>query len=128
MLGRWKKQFEDNSEHAFPGKGELKPQDEEVARLMSKNNIKAKQKRKYKATTNSNHNHPVNPDLLQRKFDAETPNQKWLADITCIPSREDWLYLAAILDLYSKMIVGWSMSSRMTEKLVSFPENGISDA
>jgi transposase InsO family protein len=89
-----------------------------VARLMHENNIKAKQKRKYKATTNSNHNHPVNPNLLQRKFDAEAPNQKWLADITFIPTREGWLYLAAILDLYSKMIVGWSMSSRMTEKLV----------
>ncbi|KIX14041.1 IS3 family transposase [Dethiosulfatarculus sandiegensis] len=89
-----------------------------VARLMSKNNIKAKQKRKYKATTNSKHNHPVSPNLLQRNFGAEAPNQKWLADITFIPTREGWLYLAAILDLYSKMIVGWSMSSRMTEKLV----------
>jgi putative transposase len=74
--------------------------------------------RKYKATTDSNHNHPVNPNVLMRNFEADGSNQKWLADIIFIPTREAWLYLAAILDLYSRLIVGWSMSSRMTKKLV----------
>ena len=89
-----------------------------VARLMRENGICAKQKKKYKATTDSNHNHPVAPNLLDRNFEADGPNQKWLADITFIPTSEGWLYLAAILDLYSKLVVGWSMSSRMTKKLV----------
>lgn len=70
-----------------------------VARLMRGNGIHAKQKRKFKATTDSQHSHPM-------------------ADITYIPTREGWLYLAAILELYSRMIVGWSMASRMTRRLV----------
>jgi putative transposase len=77
-----------------------------VARLMRENGIRAKQSRKFKVTTNSKHSHPVAPNLLQRNFDADRPDQKWLADITGIPTREGWLYLAAILDLYSKLIVG----------------------
>jgi putative transposase len=89
-----------------------------VARLMRENSIAAKQKKKYKATTDSNHTLPVAPNILERDFEASGPNQKWLADISYIPTREGWLYLAAVLDLYSKLIVGWSMSSRMTQKLV----------
>ena len=79
-----------------------------VARLMRENGIRAKQKKKFKATTDSKHSHPVAPNLLQRNFEADMPNRKWLADITYIPTREGWLYSAAILDLYSKFIVGWS--------------------
>lgn len=89
-----------------------------VARLMRAGGIRAKQKRKFKATTDSRHSHPVAPNLLARDFEAIAPNQKWVADITYIPTREGWLYLAAILDLYSRMVVGWSMSSRMTRRLV----------
>jgi putative transposase len=89
-----------------------------VARLMRENGIAAKQKKKYKATTDSNHTLPVAPNILERDFEASGPNQKWLADISYIPTREGWLYLAAVLDLYSKLIVGWSMSSRMTKNLV----------
>ena len=89
-----------------------------VARLMRESGIRAKQNKKYKATTDSKHCYPVSPNLLQRNFKAKGPAQKWLADITCIPTREGWLYLAAILDLYSKLIVGWSMSGRMTSELV----------
>ena len=89
-----------------------------VARLMRENDIRAKQKRKFKATTDSKHSHPVAPNLLQRDFEATAPNQKWVADITFIPTREGWLYLAAILDLYSRAVVGWSMASRMTSRLV----------
>jgi putative transposase len=89
-----------------------------VARLMRENGIRAKQKRKFKATTNSKHSRPVAPNLLERDFTADMPDRKWLADITYIPTREGWLYLAAILDLYSKLIVGWSLSKRMTKDLV----------
>lgn len=89
-----------------------------VARLMRENGIRAKQKRKYKATTDSKHFYPVAPNLLQRDFQASGPDRKWLADITCVPTYEGWLYLAAILDLYSKLILGWSMSGRMGSKLV----------
>ena len=89
-----------------------------VARLMRANGIRAKQSKKFKATTNSRHSHPVAPNLLQRNFRADMPDQKWLADITFIPTREGWLYLAAILDLHSKLIVGWSMAGRMNKQLV----------
>ena len=85
---------------------------------MRENGIRAKQKRKFKATTDSKHSHPAAPNLLDRDFEASAPNQKWAADITYIHTREGWLYLAAIMDLYSRMIVGWSMSSRMTRRLV----------
>ena len=97
---------------------EIHVSENRVARLMRENDIAAKQKKKYKATTDSNHSYPVAPNLLNRNFEADGPNQKWLADITFIPTREGWLYLAAILDLYSKLIVGWSMKSRMTKRLV----------
>jgi transposase InsO family protein len=89
-----------------------------IARLMRESGIRARQIKRYKATTDSKHFYPVAPNLLQREFEARGPDQKWLADITCIPTREGWLYLAAILDLYSRLIVGWSMSSRMGSKLV----------
>ena len=89
-----------------------------VARLMRDNDIRAKQKQRFKATTNSKHSHPVAPNLMERDFEATAPNQKWLADITYIPTREGWLYLAAILDLYSRLVVGWSMAGRMTKRLV----------
>jgi len=89
-----------------------------VARLMRDHDIRAKQKRKFKATTNSRHCHPVAPNLLERDFEASAPDQKWVADITYIPTREGWLYLAAILDLYSRYVVGWSMDGRMNRRLV----------
>lgn len=89
-----------------------------VARLMRAGGIRAKQKRKFKVTTDSQHSHPVAPNLLERDFEASAPNKKWVADITYIPTREGWLYLAAVLDLYSRMIVGWSMDGRMTRRLV----------
>jgi putative transposase len=89
-----------------------------VARLMRENGIMAKQKKKFKATTDSKHSHPVAPNLLLRNFEAETPDRKWLADITYIPTGEGWLYLAAILDLHSRLLVGWSMSGRISKELV----------
>ena len=89
-----------------------------VARLMRENEIAAKTKRKFKVTTNSGHNLPVVPNLVNQEFTAAAPNQLWLSDITYIWTREGWLYLAAILDVFSRQIVGWSMNKRMTKELV----------
>lgn len=88
-----------------------------VARLMRLRGLRAKQTKRYKTTTKRNKSHPVAPNLLKRDFVAEQPNQKWLTDITYIPTQEGWLYLAAVLDLYSRRIVGWAMSDRMTSDL-----------
>ncbi len=89
-----------------------------VARLMKEQGIRAKQKRKFRVTTHSKHSLPVAPNRIDRRFEAQRPNQAWLADITYIPTREGWLYLAAVLDLHSRKIVGWSMSNRMKRQLV----------
>lgn len=91
---------------------------ERVKRLMKENGIRAKHKRRYKATTDSKHALPVAPNLLERQFVASGPEQVWTADITYIPTRDGWLYLAVVMDLYTRMIVGWSMDSRMTRELV----------
>ena len=88
-----------------------------VARLMRLLGLQAKQVRRYKSTTKRNKKHPVAPNLLKRDFAAERPDQKWLTDITYIPTREGWLYLAAVLDLYARRIIGWAMSERMTAAL-----------
>lgn len=89
-----------------------------VARIMRANGWRAKAARKFKATTNSNHKLPVAPNLLQQNFYASKPNEKWVSDITYIWTEEGWLYLAVVMDLYSRMVVGWAMSERMTTKLV----------
>jgi len=89
-----------------------------VAKIMSKNGWIPKVVKKYKATTNSKHNLPVAENILNREFTAERPNQKWLSDITYIPTDEGWLYLACIMDLYGREIIGWAMSDRMTKELV----------
>ena len=89
-----------------------------VAKIMRKNGLRAKAARKFKATTNSNHHFPVAPNLLQQDFTADKPDQKYVSDITYIWTEEGWLYLAVVLDLYARLIVGWSMSERMTKKLV----------
>lgn len=91
-----------------------------VARLMKKHGIAAKRRRVYKvATTDSKHNYPVAPNLLDRQFSAERPNEKWLTDITYIPTKEGWLYLATVLDVYSRKVVGWAMDKQMDEGLVA---------
>jgi len=89
-----------------------------VARLMRVNGIQAKQSKQYKVTTKADKSHPVAPNLLDREFTSDKPNEKWTADITYIPTLEGWLYLAVILDLFSRRVVGWSMSARMTSALV----------
>jgi len=89
-----------------------------VARIMRENGWKSKVVKKYKATTNSKHNLPVAENLLNRDFTANYPNQKWLSDITYVATDEGWLYVACMLDLYGREIVGWSMGERMTKELV----------
>ncbi len=91
-----------------------------VARLMRKADIKARRRRSYKVTTtNSRHNYPVAPNTLNRQFWADGPNQKWVGDITYIPTKEGWLYLAAVLDIYSRKVVGWAMDKTMEQELVA---------
>ena len=90
-----------------------------VAGLMREIGLNAKQNRKFKIiTTDSNHNQPIAPNLLDRDFTARQPNQKWLTDITFIPTDEGWLYLAAVLDLYARRIVGWAMAETLERQLV----------
>jgi len=90
-----------------------------VARLMRDEELFAKQSRKFRVTTtDSAHNYPVAPNLLDQDFSASRPNEKWLTDITYIPTAEGWLYLAVVLDLYSRRIVGWAMSDSLERHLV----------
>jgi transposase InsO family protein len=88
-----------------------------VARLMRREGIKAKTPRKFKATTDSKHNLPVAPNLLDQRFDIIEPNKVWLADITYVATEEGWLYLAGIMDLGSRRIIGWSMDKQMSRTL-----------
>jgi len=88
-----------------------------VARLMREDGIRAKTARKFRCTTDSDHDLPVADNLLGRQFDPEAPNEAWVADITYIPTRQGWLYLAAVEDLYSRRVVGWSMAERLESRL-----------
>jgi putative transposase len=89
-----------------------------VAKLMRQNGIAARTKRKFRCTTDSNHDRPVAENVVDRQFSPAAANRVWAADITFIPTREGWLYLAAVEDLYSRRIVGWSMSERIDSRLV----------
>lgn len=89
-----------------------------VERLMRKHGIEAKQGRRYKRVYRHRQVQQPHPNLLDRQFYAQSPNQKWVSDITVIGTRQGWLYLAIILDLYSRAIVGWSMSSKITSQIV----------
>ncbi len=89
-----------------------------VARIMQETGLRASGKRKFKHTTDSNHALPVAPNLLEQQFQASEPNQVWVGDITYIRTHEGWSYLATVIDLYSRKVVGWSYSARMTRDLV----------
>jgi putative transposase len=89
-----------------------------VAKLMSAHGIKAKTPRRFVRTTDSNHRLPVAPNVLDRDFEPDRPNESWCADITYIPTREGWLYLAVVEDLFSRMVVGWRMAESMESRLV----------
>ena len=87
-------------------------------KLMKEADVKVCHRRKYKVTTNSNHKLPLFDNLVKRDFDVLQPNQVYAGDITYIWTQEGWLYLAVVIDLYSRKVVGWSMSSRMKAQLV----------
>jgi putative transposase len=89
-----------------------------VARLMRRHHIVARTKRRFKVTTRSDHKLPVAPNLLQRCFHSDRPDRVWLSDITYIRTRQGWLYLAAVLDVCSRQIVGWSMDAYLGDRLV----------
>ncbi len=89
-----------------------------VARLMRQAGLRSKRRRRYRVTTQSNHSRPVADNVLGRQFTAQAPNQKWACDITYVYTASGWLYLAVVLDLYSRRVVGWSMSSRIHRHLV----------
>lgn len=92
---------------------------ERVRLLMQQHGIRARHKRKWIATTNSNHSLPIAPNLIERNFTAAGPNQVWTTDITYISTDEGWQYLVAFLDLFSRQIVGWSMQSHMRADMVT---------
>ena len=89
-----------------------------VARLMQLHGLRAKQTRRFKATTDSKHTLPVADNVLSRQFTPSAPDVVWAADITYIPTRQGWLYLAVVLDLFSRRVVGWSMHKRLDRSLV----------
>lgn len=89
-----------------------------VARLLRENGLNHRMKKKYKITTDSNHKFKTAPNILNRDFRASAPNQKWVSDITYVWTAEGWLYLCVIIDLYSRKVVGWSISSRMNADLL----------
>ena len=90
-----------------------------IARIMRQNGIASLIRKRYKVTTNSNHKLPVAEDLVRRDFRASAPNRLWVSDITYIWTWEGWLYLAAIMDVYTREIVGWTLYTRLTKELVA---------
>ena len=82
-----------------------------VERLMRQHGIAARRKRRFRRTTDSNHSHPIAPNVLDRNFEVELPNTAWVTDVTNVWTHEGWLYLAVILDLFSRRVVGWAVSA-----------------
>lgn len=91
---------------------------ERVRRLMALHGIRALTKRRFRHTTNSAHKLPVAPNLVQRQFQPNQPNQVWTSDITYIHTAQGWLYMSVMLDLFNRQIVGWAIAERMTQQLV----------
>jgi len=89
-----------------------------VARLMRQDELKSRRTRKFKATTNSKHKLPIAPNLINKNFVVKQPNRVWVSDITYLWTWEGWMYLAVIIDLYSRQVVGWAMSTRINKELV----------
>ena len=89
-----------------------------IARLMRAHGIRAKTRRKFKATTQSDHDRPVAENLLSRDFSVNRPDVAWVGDITFVWTKEGWLYLAVLLDLFSRKVVGWALSERIDRRLV----------
>ena len=91
---------------------------ERTRRLMKAMNLTVKQKRKYKVTTDSKHDFPVAENVLDRQFSPQGPNQVWATDITYLWTQQGWIYLAVVIDLYSRRVIGWAMDTRMKKALV----------
>lgn len=88
-----------------------------VQRIMANESIRSKTIKKYKATTNSDHNNPLYPNIINQDFTTTAPGEVWVADITYIWTKEGWLYLASVMDLYSRKIIGFNMGNRLTKEL-----------
>ncbi len=91
---------------------------EKARKLMKEAKVQVKRRKKYKVTTNSNHKQPVFENVLNRKFDVDQADRAYVGDVTYLWTQEGWLYLAVVIDLYSRKVVGWSMGSRMKTQLV----------
>ena len=85
-----------------------------VARLMKANGLFARRQRKFKITTDSNHNYPIAPNILHQNFKVSRVNQVWVSDITYIETKQGWMYLTVVIDLFNRKVVGWSMSDNLT--------------
>jgi transposase InsO family protein len=103
--------------HAELGARGCRTSRKRVARLMRARHLAARRRRQFRVTTDSRHPFPIAPNLLARQFERPAPDQAWVTDITYIPTGEGWLYLAVILDLCSRFVVGWAMSARITRDL-----------
>lgn len=86
-----------------------------VSNIMKENNMKSKTVKKYKATTHSNHKLPISPNLLNQNFKVDAPCKAWVTDITYVWTSQGWLYLATVMDLFLRRIIGWTMDKRMTK-------------
>jgi transposase InsO family protein len=89
-----------------------------VARRMRLCGLRSKVRRKYRVTTDSRHRFPVAPNMLERNFTTQAPNEAWVSDISYLSTRRGWLYLAVIIDLFSRMVVGWTLSSSLSHEMV----------
>jgi transposase InsO family protein len=118
LFARFKGRYGAPRIHAELAKVGMNVSRKRVARLMREAGIRAKGAKKYKATTDSKHTLPVAPNLLERQFTTEGPNEAWVSDITYLWTRQGWMYLAVIIDLFSRRVVGWSIDERMTADLV----------
>ncbi len=122
----WVKRIAESSDYSYGSRRMKKalgalgyPVSRQKARkLMREADVQVRSKKRFKATTNSKHKQPVFDNLLKRKFDVEQKDQVYVSDITYIWTQEGWLYLAVVIDLYSRKVVGWSMSSRMKAQMV----------
>ena len=95
----------------------IKTNSKRVGRLMKQQGLHARRRRRYRSTTNSGHALPVAPNVLARAFWAQAPNQAWVGDITFIPTAQGWLYLAVLFDMFSRRVIGWSMSETIDRDL-----------
>jgi putative transposase len=104
--------------HAKLKQGGLKCGRNKVQKLMKAYQLSAKRKKKFIVTTNSQHNRTIAPNILKRQFKANSPNTHWVSDLTYIRTKTGWAYLAIIIDLYSRAVVGWSIDKQMPTFLV----------